>query len=83
MNKQWLVKGKTYRYGDSPWVREKLAEKPANARGYRYITPKGRPDRRVLIALLPGGKTKAVALLRKTKGGRVAKKVVQRLRRKK
>lgn len=63
MIKQWLDKSRRfYKYKGGEYIREKLGEKPRNAVGYRLVNVK--PGRKVLVALLPGGGTKAVALLR-------------------
>jgi len=60
---------KVYRYATGKYVREKLAPKPRNARGYRTVPVSGKPGRKLLVAILPkkgprGGRTRAVALLR-------------------
>lgn len=61
--------GEYYRYRTGRYVRQKLGEKPKDAVGYRVVPVKGRPGRKVLIAIRRskgprGGRTKAVALLR-------------------
>ena len=67
-----VKKGDIYRYETGKYVREKLAEKPKDAIGYRVVPVKGKPGRKVLIAIRRkkgprGGRTKAVALLRSIK----------------
>jgi len=74
--------GELYRYKTGKYVREKLAEKPKDAIGYRVIPVPGKPGRKILIAIRRkkgprGGRTKAVALLRSiktAKGRALAKK---------
>lgn len=73
---------KIYRYATGKYVREKLAPKPRNARGYRIVPVPGKPGRKLLVAILPkkgprGGRTRAVALLRSlrtAKGRRLARR---------
>lgn len=75
---------KIYMYKTGKYVREKLGAKPRNAVGYRVVPVKGRPGRKVLVAITNkkgkrGGRTKAVALLRSlrtAKGKRLAKSAV-------
>lgn len=68
MTKVWIDKAKgLYKYKTGEYIREKLAEKPKDAVGYRIVEVK--PGVKVLVALTRrrgprGGRTKAVALLR-------------------
>jgi len=85
--------GEIYRYKTGKYVREKLGEKPPDTVRYRVIPVKGRPGRKILIAVRGkkgprGGRTKAVALLRHVgteKGRRLARgarvKTMKRARR--
>jgi len=85
--------GEIYRYKTGKYVREKLGEKPPDTIGYRVIPVKGKPGRKILIAIRRkkgprGGRTKAVALLRHigtAKGRRLARvarvKTMKRTRR--
>lgn len=84
--------GEQYRYKTGRYVREKLGEKPKDVVGYRVIPVKGKPGRKILIAIRRkkgprGGRTKAIALLRDirtAKGARLARvaRVKQMKRRK-
>ena len=68
MKKVWLDKARgLYRYEGGKYLREKLAEKPADTQGYRVKEVK--PGVKVLLAIRRrrgrrGGRTVAVALLR-------------------
>ncbi len=80
MHKIWLNGNRRfYKYAGGEYIREKLAEKPKRVRGYRLVQVPGKPGRKVLVALLPGGGTKAVALLRHKS---VLRKGIRRLLRK-
>jgi len=78
--------GEHYQYPTGKYVREKLGDKPSDAIGYRVVPVKGKPGRKVLIAIRrkrgpQGGRTKAIALLRSKKTAK-GKRLAARAKRK-
>lgn len=85
MAKGRIKKGTTYKYPTGEYVREKIGDKPADAIGYRVVPVPGRPGRKILIALTRkrgprGGRSKAVAILRRVGTTKKRAKKVKRRR---
>jgi len=70
MPKHKHKKGEIYYYPHGEYVREALTDDESDCKTYRVIPVKGKPGRKLLICITDkkgprGGKTKAVALLRR------------------